>query len=286
MALHELAARSILAFAAVLAVPAALAHAGALFELETSHYGGSAETERHVFAAEGKNIKMDSAQGAGSSDPDQIIYRGDRGDMLVIDNDERSYMIMDEKAIAAMRRMMGGGGGGGSDGMEAMIQEALKNVPEEQRAAIEQMMREQMKAQMPSGSEAPASVQKVEYRETGERAEQAGYPSTKYEAVRGDEVIRELWITDWDNVDGGDEARDAFRAMAEFWSKAFGDLPGMQEENPIEIFEKADGFPVLVREFSSGQLESESVLKNATQRDFEPADFEPPAGYEQQQMGM
>ncbi|MGD9535654.1 MAG: hypothetical protein AB7P52_03450 [Alphaproteobacteria bacterium] len=270
-------------------MPAALAHAGALFELETTnHYGGSTETERHVFAAEGKNIKMDSAQGAGSSDPDQIIYRGDRREMLVIDNDERSYMVMDQEAIAAMRRMMGGGGegGGGSGGMEAMIQEALKNVPEEQRAAVEQMMREQMQAQMPSGSGAPEGVQKVEYRETDEREEQAGYPTTKYEAVQGGEVIRELWITDWDNVDGGDEARDAFRAMAEFWGEAFGDLPGMQEENPIEIFEKADGFPVLVREFSNGQLESESVLKSATERDFEPADFEPPAGYAQQQMGM
>jgi hypothetical protein len=280
------------ALAGILAMPVALAEAGVLFELETTtNYGGAPETETAVMAAQGKNLKMDVAEGAGSDEPDQIIFLGDRREILVIDNDERSYMVMDQEAISAMRSMMGGGsagadGGDTSAGMEAMIQEALKSVPEEQRAAIEQMMREQMRAQMPNAATEPEGVQKVEYRNTGASETKEGYPATKYEAVRGGEVIRELWITDWDNVDGGEEAREAFHAMATFWNKAFGDLPMMEGDNPVEIFEQADGFPVVVREFSNGELDSEAVLRKAGKRDFDPADFEPPAGYERKEMGM
>lgn len=279
--------KPVLALTAVSLMPVAMAEAGAVFVLETTYdAAGAKSTEETRMSIEGSNVMVDMNQdeGGGQGQPDQFIFLGERGEMMVIDHAAKSYTVMNKESLKAMRAMMGGGETGGmSDAMEAMIQEALKDVPEDQRAEVEKMMRQQMGAAQGDGQK---KAPPVEYRKTKERDKQQGYPSVKYVATQDGEVIRELWVTDWDNVDGGEEARDAFKAMAAFWQDAFGDMAQMTGENPIELFEKVDGFPVVTREMSNGKVDSESILKSAAETDVDPASFEPPAGYKLDTMGM
>lgn len=290
----------LLALTAALLLPPALAHAGAVFELETSnHSGGSTTTEKTRMSIEGSNVMIDMDRGksgeAGRT-PDQFIFLGKSGEMMIIDHAEKSYMVMDKDSLKSMRAMMGAAGRQGnsdgdsdgdasaqSDAVEAMIQEALKNVSEDERAEVEKAIRQQMSAKRPG---APKKASPVEYRKTKEREKQQGFPSVKYVATQDDVVIRELWVTDWDNIDGGKEARAAFKSMAAFWQDAFGDMAQMTGENPIELFEKVDGFPVITREMTDGKVDSESVLKSAKKADVDPASFKPPAGYKPKKMGM
>ncbi len=46
-----------------------------------------------------------------------------------------------------------------------------------------------------------------------------------------------------------------------------------------------DGFPVVTRNFAGGELESESTLRSAEERDLDPDAFEPPKGYRLRSMG-
>ncbi len=281
----------ILAIAAICLMPVALAEAGAVFVIETTYdAAGSKSTEQTRISIEGKNVIVDMHQDrSDEGQPDQFIFLGKPGEMMVIDHAEKSYMVMDKDSLKAMSGMMGAaasgadGGKGEPGAMEAMIQEALKDVPEEQRAEIEKMMREQMGAAS-GGAKKQASP--VEYRKTKEREKQQGFASTKYVATQDGAVIRELWVTEWDNIDGGEEARDAFKAMAAFWQEAFGDMAQMTGENPIELFEKVDGFPVVTREMSNVKVDSESVLKSAETADIDADAFKPPAGYALKKMGM
>ncbi len=213
--------------------------------------------------------------------------------MLGIDHNAKTYTIMDKETLKAMGDMMGGGGGGGGGeggdnaaGIEAMLQEALKDVPAEERAEIEKMMRQQMGAAAPKNQSQAPKIPATEYRKTKERGEQHGYDTVKYEEVQDGVVLSEMWVTDWDEVAGGEDTREAFKAMAVFWQEAFGNIAMMAGENPIEVFEKINGFPVVDRELADGKTTSETVLKSAEEADIDSTIFQPPAGYTREKMGM
>ena len=251
--------------------------AGVVFEVETTdHTHGEPRLERTEASVEGKNIKIDIAPGESTRDS-EAIYRGDRREMVVVDHDEKSYVVMDTEAMEAVA--------GQVSGAMAQIQQALENVPEDRRAMIEQMMKDKL-PQQPAAPSGPRS----ELRKTSDRGEQAGYPCVKYEVLIEGRKVRELWVTDWSNIEGGDEAVDAFEDMAEFFQELMSSIPDFGQgpiggHNAFEHMKDIGGFPVVTREFGEdGSLDSEATLRSARRRTLDPADFEPPAGYKRRQM--
>ena len=207
-----------------------------------------------------------------------MIYRGDRREMVVVDHDKKNYFVMDEQMREQIAGQM-------SQAMSQM-QEALKGVPAERRAMIEKMMKQRMPAMQPP--QPPKSV----VRKTADRAELHGYPCVKYEVLREGRKIKDLWVTDWANVEGGSEVVDVFRDMATFFSEMLESFssagPGLSQTAGDTVFQhmnELDGFPVVTRDYGDdGSLESESALHSAKQRAVDPAEFEPPAGYKRQKM--
>ena len=285
--MKRIATFAALAALIVLATPLV---AGVVYEIEvTDHDSPSPEPETMTTSVEGRNLAMEVPPGdRGGRGGAKVIYRGDRKEMIVVDHDDRSYTVIDE----AMFEQIGGMAAQAS----AAIEEALANVPEDQRAAIEEMMKERMPdvaAGAASGASPGTGAPATELRSTGERGTQAGYPCVKYVVVRGGETVRELWVTDWSNVEGGAEAAEAFGAMtdfvdemtAAFSSAAGGAAPPGIGDHVLEHLKEMNGFPVVVREYEGGELEEESTLRSATRRTLDPADFEPPAGYKRRSMG-
>jgi len=260
--------------------------AGVVYEIEvTDHAAGEPSTTE--LAAEGKMLKMSIAPGR-TSGRGEMIFRGDRREMVVVDHDDKSYVVMDEATAKQLADQLGGV----SDQMkEAMkrVEEQLKNVPEDQRAMVEKMLKERMPNMGGNAPSRPAN----EYKRTGQRATKAGYPCVRYDVLRGGEKVREMWVTDWDNVEGAREVREAMLDMADFFeqimsslSESLGGLgPAFGGDSPFDGLREMDGFPVVVREFDGGELESESTLRSARRRTLDPADFEPPAGYKRRSMG-
>jgi hypothetical protein len=255
--------------------------AGVVFEIETTDHEQSppqAETIQSYVA--GKNIKIGIPPGHRSSGG-EMIYRGDHREMMVIDHDEQSYMVMDEEAMQEIV--------GQVSGAMAQVQEALKNVPEAQRAMVEKMMKERM----PTAVD-PTAGPTSELRRTSQRETKNGYPCVKYDVLLNGKVTHALWVTPWSKIEGGDEAREAFlelskffKSMMESFSKASG-FPGLTGQNGMNLyshFTEIDGFPVVTQEFGvDGSLEDESVLRSSKRQTIDPSAFEPPAGYKRRSM--
>lgn len=250
--------------------------AGVVYEIEVTDHGQSPpRTEDSRMSAEGKNLKMGVSAGERGGAAGEMIFRGDRREMVIVDHDDESYTVIDEQAIESVAGQVGA--------MMAQMQEALKNVPEGQRAAVEEMMKKRMP------QEAPARPRR-EVRRTGEHGDKAGYPCVKYEVLRDGRVVQELWVTDWNNLEGSAEVRQLFGEMAAFFKEmmdafagAAGELGGLAGglgDNMFDLFDRIDGFPAVTRDLDAdGSLDEESTLRSARRQDLDPEEFEPPAGY-------
>ena len=263
------------ALAAALAVTPALA--GIVYEIEVKdHEQSPPRTESVEAAVEGKNLKMDVLPDRSGRGGGKMIFRGDRREMVVVDDDDKSYYLMDKETLGQLAGQVAG--------VMGQMQEALKNVPESERRKIEEMMKQRMPPQAP---ERPRS----ELRRTGEKGTRNGYPCVKYEVFRDGRKIRELWVTDWSNVEGGEDVVDVFEDMADFFQEIMDSMPDFGQGGPVEdpVFahmREIGGFPVVTREFDDdGSLEDESTLRSARRRTLDPSEFEPPAGYKRRSMG-
>lgn len=256
--------------------------AGVVFEIETTDHTQSSQPQLHEATVEGKNLKMeilDTERGDG-----EAIFRGDRRQMVVVDHRDKSYMVVDQEMVQGVSAQL--------ETVGTQIQEALKNVPEDQRAMIEKMMRENMPTQAPTAQGPRSTVKK-----TGERAEHNGYPCVRYDVMQGDRKVKEYWVTEWSNVDGGENLEDVYLEMSQFIKELMASLEstmagsglpmggGFLGDNPFEYFHELDGFPVVTREFGEdGGLESESLLRSSRRMALDPDAFEPPSGYKRRQM--
>lgn len=253
--------------------------AGVVYEIDvTDHEGSEPSTHSMEVMAEGGNLKMEIAPGEKNDRGDMIFRSGERREMVVVDHNDKSYMVMDEATIRAI-------GGQISQAMK-QVEQALESVPEGQR----EQMRKLFEERMPKA--AAATRPQKELRKTSERAEKAGYPCVKYEVWQDGRKVRELWVTGWDRVEGR-EAADAFEEMSAFFqemmdafSSAGGPLGGGMDDNFYEFMKDLEGFPVVTNEFGEdGSLDSESTLRSFEERDLDPDAFEPPSGYRLRTMG-
>ena len=166
------------------------------------------------------------------------------------------------------------------------MQDALANVPEHQRAMMEQMIKDRRPAQQ----EPPRSPDQV--RKTNDHNTVYGYSAVRYEVWRDGRKVRELWVTDWRNIEGGQEVAALFVEMGGFMEELTGSLPGGAagpakglEDSIFTVMSQVDGFPVGVRDYrADGTIERESALRSAKNERLGPQAFEPPAGYRRQEM--
>jgi len=267
-------------FALSVPLPAAApANPGVVMEIEVKDLTSGGTPEVMTARIEGTNARMQVVSG-GQGVPGEVIFRGDRSEMLMIDHGQKSYVVMDEATIERLAGQLG-------DAMKQM-EAALANVPPEQRAMVEQMMRGRG-----MGAAAAAPRPAPELRRTSERAEHSGFSTVKYEVLVEGRKTREFWVTDWNNIDGFQEAQPAFEAMAAMMKRLLdvlaqsplGNLADM-DTGGYEYMTELGGFPVLTREFgSTGELETETTLRSIRRESIPASEFQPPEGYRQQQIG-
>jgi len=117
-----------------------------------------------------------------------------------------------------------------------------------------------------------------------------GFDCEIYEVWRSGVRERELCVTDWGNVAGGDDVVDAFHAMGEFMTEMLDSLPKMGNGASIgdaayEHMKEMDGFPVRTREYGDdGVFDGESQLVEAKEVATDSSDFSPPKKYKQKDL--
>ena len=245
--------------------------AGVLYEVEST-FGG--ESTRAEIVVEEMNMKLDAATSGSDWNGDMIFRAADR-EMIVVNHDDKSYFVFDkeqmEKLSATVNQAM------------ASMEQALSAMPESQRAKMEKMM----KGKMPAMAE---TREPSELKKTGSKDSVNGFDCEIYEVWRSGVRERELCVTAWDNVAGGDEVVDAFHAMGEFMTEMLDNLPKMGDGASIgdaayEHMKEMNGFPVRTREYGDdGVLDGESKLVEAKEVATDPADFSPPKKYKRKDL--
>ena len=181
---------------------------------------------------------------------------------------------MDKQTVNAMAAQMAP--------MMQQLNEQLAQLPPEQAAMMEKMMKEKM-----AGMSPPAAAD-IKVQQTGKDESINDYDCEWWDVLSDNTRSGAICMTDTSNVEGGAEFVAAMHGMVGFHTEvmsAFRDagLPGVPT-NPFAEMQKMHGFPVVTRQYDGLTVTSESQVRSATSQDVDTAIFEPPAGYTRQQM--
>lgn len=121
----------------------------------------------------------------------------------------------------------------------------------------------------------------------GSHSEVAGIRCRNYEVVRRGKKIRELCVSAWHDIAGGQETANALKRVVDFFDsmrRVSAGVDGMdvfdRQRELLGYMGELDGYPVLDRDFSaSGGLERQTLLTAARVATLNPGFFEPPKNY-------
>lgn len=254
--------------ALLLSLAGAAALAGVVVEMETTDLTSEQAAPKPVtMSIQGNLARFDD--GSNHS----VVFLGDAREMLILDHSEKRVMRMDEETMEQLGNQI-------SAAMEQM-QKQMANMPPQ--------VREMMKDKMPQMQ--PAEMPEVKIVKSSVRETQGGQPCVRYDVISDGAKVRELWVTEWSNVDLKADDFAVIDEMGRFAEKLVASLGqamkmGQNFENPLAQWSEIDGFPVLIREFDDGTATAETLFRSVERRDLEGSLFEPPAGYKEEKLEM
>lgn len=244
-----------------------LAHAGVTMDLVNKNAGGQ-ETDRTRIYAQSKMIRMDEVD--GDKVVSTMIFLGN--ELIYVDHRDKNYIVMDEAMLDEVSAQM-------NDAMKQM-EAQLANMPPEQRAMMEQMMKGRMPG-MAGQESAPRPKPRVEAMGSGKWQ---SYTCQQYAVFEGPEKTQDVCATKLDHINGAGDVMDAFRNMAAYVTKMTESMPMRSDEgmNPGELMDQIDGFPVYTVDYENGEVAGETLLDSVTEQDLEQDLFAAPEGYRRQ----
>jgi hypothetical protein len=224
------------------------------------------------FRIAGDRIAMQTGSGGTTGN---VIFRGDKSLVWIVDNQNRQYIEMTRETMEKIGRTM-------SSVMD-QVKARMASMPPEQRAMMEKMMADQMGQASGGSGGALDAVPPLSFKKTGIQKTINGYSCEKYDVFRGQEKLRELWITEWKNMKDFSEAMTAFNSMGKFFStmmESLKDNPFVKTmDTPYSHTAELNGFPVMSTEVKNGVPVMVTTLKKVTRMALPESDFVPPADY-------
>lgn len=212
------------------------------------------------------NLKM-----LNKGEASAVIYKSKEETIYMVDDSQKQFTVMDKESIEQIGAQMG-------DAMKQM-EEALAQMPEEQR----EMARNMMKGKMPAASAATPRP-KPEIKKTGEKKTISGKPCHRYDVTKDGVKTTEIWATSWDESDVSKEDFEIFTKMTHFMQDIMSAnefFANSMAQNEFFVgLEEIDGFPILTRDFKDGEVTDETVLKSVEKKSLAPSVFTVPEGYE------
>ena len=190
-----------------------------------------------------------------------FLTDGGRNRMVMLDKSRNEYTEIDQQTMNQLGQQM--------QGAMAQMEAAMKNMPPEQRAMMEKMM----KGKMPGAAQATPPVATV-YSAKGS-ATVNGFACTKYDGERGGAKVSEVCAAPASTIKIDASDFQLFDKMREFTSglqQAMKSLP-IASNAPRFAERGFEGFPVQQIEFSNGQPVQRMDLKSLDQAALSDGDF-------------
>lgn len=247
---------------AVLALSSNVWAADGLLITETTTTDGNAV--EHQIQLEAHRMRMESA---GATGPQVVIFDGAAEVVRIVNEANKTYTEITKADLDRLSAQM--------TQMMAMMQDQLKNMPPEQRAQVEAMMRGR------GAGAALAQASKTEYRRAG--TDRVGaWTCTKYEGFQDGKKVSELCTVSPDTLGFTQADFQVTREMAAFFQALV--PPGMNQQELFAVGDETTlGFSgVPVRRSSAGTLAVTTVIESVTRQSFPASTFEVPDGYRKQ----
>jgi len=265
--------KSLLLVVAVVALAGQLI-AGGVMEMTTKKQGGAAELAERIYAQGGK-LRFDHLDAKGGARTTMLFQNSE---MIVINHADKKYSRFNEATLAELSAQMKKA----SEAMKQMEQQ-MANMPPEQRAMMEKMM----KGRMPGMAGSKPLAIRVEATGAGSWE---SYSCKNYSVYIGEEKTQEVCAVPPSEIKGADEFIEAARSMAKFFEKfkealqmpAFANLA----KSPVEVVGQVEGYPVHTNEFQNGVLRGERFLSSAKVESLSDDVFSTPAGYKEEKIAM
>ena len=132
------------------------------------------------------NLRMDFYEN-GTELEGSMVFRGDKNEIIMINHDNKTYIIMDEAAMNSIAKQL--------EQAMSQMEAAMKDMPPDQR----EKMKEMMKQKMP-GSGGPY-VEPV-LKKAGE-GKVNGVSCARYDVYKGDEKVRPPCVANWNRIESG-----------------------------------------------------------------------------------
>jgi hypothetical protein len=213
---------------------------------------------------ETSQVQMDKthirAESHANGESTVFLFDGTAKAIRVLNLDKKTYMQMDTAQMQQMQQQM------------AQMQEQLKNMPPQQRAVMEQMMRG--RGGLGGGPPAAAAIQ---YKQTG--SDKVGqWSCTKYEGYRGQDKVAEVCAVDPKDLGVTPADFEAAKQLADYLKSL---MPQMADQMTMYGTAADQGFagmPVRRITYSNGQVSSTSEVKEFKRGAIPASAFELPAG--------
>ena len=198
-----------------------------------------------------------------SDDKNSMMFLtdGGRNRMVILDKAKNEYREIDEETMKQL--------GAQVNAAMAQMQEQMKNLPPEQRAMMEKMM----KGKMP---QLAAAVPKTVYTSKGGGSVN-GFSCTKYEGMEGTQKVADVCAASASQIKLGASDFQVFQKMKDFvasMTSAMSSVPFYSNLAAGRYFDNGiEGFPIQRTSYSNGKAEQRSELKSVTQATFTAADF-------------
>jgi hypothetical protein len=257
----------------LLALPT-FAPAGVVVQMENREPGAEgAVLSRSVLSVEGDRLRLDPIVDEEGHAPQTILFLGGEQRMLTVDHGNQWYGEMNPILLEAVKGQLA----------EALkeVERQLAQLPPEQRALVEERIKEQLS---PRGAALPHR----EVRRTEETRQVGPYPAVRFEVLRDGAKERDVWVTEWSNVRGGEELRKGFEAMEGFVRRmvdTLAELPRMEEvvqrlgNNLLQELSSLPGLPVHSIVYAGGEPVQELVVVAVESRPITAESLAPPEGY-------
>ena len=239
--------------------------AGLVMEQERYEKGSTQKLKGTIYMQDNK-VKFFDQEGQFSA-----IFNLETGEMMQVDNRSRTYTSAQAKDYFKFFKEY-------ALKMKNAMQQQLAELPPDQRAQAEEMMKKQG-IELPGSDPVPV---KITLKETGDNDKIAGYQSVKYEVYRNGKLDEEIWTS----KEVGFEEEIDMNKMTDYMSElrkieeSFGGAGSVSkeaEQTYTEIF--SSGFPMKTTDYpASGNSIVEEIVK-VSKKEIDSSEFRAPAGY-------
>ena len=273
-------------FALCLLSLAGMAHAGAIYRVTTeifaegNQFYDAPESSITVTKVEGNRMRSDTQDLEGET-KSSVIFLGETDEMYMIDHEKKSYIVMDRESVEAMANQM-------SEAMQKM-QQAMAQIPPEQRAMMEKMMKDKMAGDPNYKPPSPPVVTSL-----GQNGNVNGI-SCEWKQVTRDDVLEEkACVCNQNEIAGGPEMVALAHEMRDFaegltkLANSVSSMPmlgggGTMGDFAMAMTADLGGFSLISEHYDGeGKLMRRSTFESADEVSVADEEFVPPSGYKRQ----